>query len=171
MCEILRLFFLYRTVKASLKRPPPPGSLKIFKSKNCFLGLAMVLLTETRELWKTFFNPSWFREMYQNYLSRQLLLNSCLIFLWTKVSHGMAIKFVSGYMIVMMYNLLTTIGLTASPRFETLWKSKKWNFAQKSDQSLIFDNIQFWPCKNVSWPFWPFLALMFHLFSVHIPIP
>ena len=166
-----RLFFLYQRVKASLKGRRRQALWRFSKAKIVFLGL--LWCSQRQETFeKTFFNPSWFRKMlYQNYLSRRLLLKSYLIFLWKKVSHGMAIKFVSGYMIVMMYNLLTTIGLTASPRFETLWKSKKWNFAQKSDQSLIFDNIQFWPCKNVSWPFWPFLALMFHLFSVHIPIP
>ena len=88
-------YFFISDSEGQPKRPPP-GSLKIFKSKNCFLGLAMVL-TETRDLWKNFFLSSWFRKMlYQNYLSRQLLLKSYLIFLWTKVSHGMAIRFVSG---------------------------------------------------------------------------
>ena len=98
VCEILRLFFLYQTVKASLKGRRRQALWRFSKAKIVSSGLLWCCSQRQESFEKTFFNPSWFRKMlYQNYLSRRLLLKSYLIFLWKKVSHGMAIKFVSGY--------------------------------------------------------------------------
>ena len=96
VCEILRLpFFLYQTVKASLKGRRRQALWRFSKAKIVSSGLLWCCSQRQESFEKTFFNPSWFRKMlYQNYLSRRLLLKSYLIFLWTKVSHGKAILYV-----------------------------------------------------------------------------
>ena len=91
----LGYFFYIRQWRPASKGRRRQALWKFSKAKIVSSGLLWCCSQRQESFEKTFFNPSWFRKMLcQNYLSRRLLLKSYLIFLWKKVSHGMAIKFI-----------------------------------------------------------------------------